>query len=518
MLRSNLDASHEPMPQGTSEHPLTGSAEGWNPVEWDAAEEKRIENWLVSTLENRHVDDSTSLVDWQAVFGKAAPIRKPNRSPSLRRDAHRGWARIRVTPHDDVVVVRILGREILRDPDIEDLHEELNDLVAAGFTRLILDFDEVQRLTSRIVGVVSLLQKSCTAGAGGMLRLCGLSGEIARVFLLAGLGSTIPIDISVRAALEATWPEVPHPRPLPVGILLPLLEMATKPSGTPGMKSVTSLVAPVEDGSAARLRVRLRPLSGQARARVKSVLGHSIVIGRDPTCDVQIADDTVSRRHASLEVRGRRVLLRDLGSRNGTRINGEAISREERDLAEGDRIDVGSFSLTVTLEPATARDVPVEDRIVDWLRTEARGPETATLDPPGDAAGATAESYAFAGEPRELGCDEIPVENVDGVLVLKPVMARIEDETHVVVLRETLQRLLECSTPHRVVLDLSQVTHLSSRAIGVLLAHHLRLERLGGSIRLCHVPARVHAILERARLPMLMNTFAKVDDAVITAW
>ncbi|HLJ75283.1 MAG TPA: FHA domain-containing protein [Thermoanaerobaculia bacterium] len=50
------------------------------------------------------------------------------------------------------------------------------------------------------------------------------------------------------------------------------------------------------------------------------------VLGRDPIADVQIDDSTVSRKHASIEVRGELATLRDLESKNGTFLDGEKIS------------------------------------------------------------------------------------------------------------------------------------------------------------------------------------------------
>ena len=67
-------------------------------------------------------------------------------------------------------------------------------------------------------------------------------------------------------------------------------------------------------------------------------------------------------------------------------------------------------------------------------------------------------------------------------------------------------------------MDLSQVTHFSSRAVGVLLAHFLRLDHTGGWLRLCRVNDRVLSLLEQIRLPMLLETYIGIDEAVLTSW
>ena len=68
-----------------------------------------------------------------------------------------------------------------------------------------------------------------------------------------------------------------------------------------------------------------------------------LVIGRLPECGVVLADSNVSRRHAELRRAGDSVVLTDLGSTNGTRVNGAPI--RERVLVSGDEVSVGSTRL-----------------------------------------------------------------------------------------------------------------------------------------------------------------------------
>jgi len=63
-------------------------------------------------------------------------------------------------------------------------------------------------------------------------------------------------------------------------------------------------------------------------------------IGRDPNNDACLQDDLVSRKHAEIQLQKGRAVLRDLKSRNGTFVNGEAVS--EKVLRHGDVIKVGS--------------------------------------------------------------------------------------------------------------------------------------------------------------------------------
>lgn len=66
----------------------------------------------------------------------------------------------------------------------------------------------------------------------------------------------------------------------------------------------------------------------------------SIIAGRSTEADLVLADDAVSRKHARFHGARGRVWVRDLGSRNGTLVNGVRV--EHQCLREGDRIAIGS--------------------------------------------------------------------------------------------------------------------------------------------------------------------------------
>ncbi|HZD67230.1 MAG TPA: DUF3662 and FHA domain-containing protein [Acidimicrobiales bacterium] len=70
-----------------------------------------------------------------------------------------------------------------------------------------------------------------------------------------------------------------------------------------------------------------------------------IVLGRLHSCTVVIEDPNVSRRHAEItrDQREDAVVLTDLGSTNGTRVNGEKVTRHR--LRDGDKITLGTTSL-----------------------------------------------------------------------------------------------------------------------------------------------------------------------------
>src|SRR5262245_13687873 len=85
-----------------------------------------------------------------------------------------------------------------------------------------------------------------------------------------------------------------------------------------------------------------------SRPRVPSlalprVEGVRVVVGRAPECDCVVPDDCASRRHAELWRERGRWFLRDLGSLNGTRLNGALVSGRV-EVRGGDRVSLGGAS------------------------------------------------------------------------------------------------------------------------------------------------------------------------------
>ena len=69
-------------------------------------------------------------------------------------------------------------------------------------------------------------------------------------------------------------------------------------------------------------------------------------IGRDEGADVQLPDKTISRRHAALRIEGETAVVEDLGSSNGTFVNGTRVD-DPRRLREGDSLQLGATILEV---------------------------------------------------------------------------------------------------------------------------------------------------------------------------
>jgi len=83
-------------------------------------------------------------------------------------------------------------------------------------------------------------------------------------------------------------------------------------------------------------------------------MNREIIIGRSSDLDMVLVEDMVSRRHAKITTSDMDVFIQDLGSTNGTFVNGEKISRSR--LTEGDRILVGTSIIKMVAVDQVASD------------------------------------------------------------------------------------------------------------------------------------------------------------------
>jgi hypothetical protein len=139
---------------------------------------------------------------------------------------------------------------------------------------------------------------------------------------------TPPQSVSIQAA----------PAPVPASPLAPPVPDAM-PSGTmvyrPQAADLPESIPPPEPE---RELVTLT-LGGRAHP----ITSRGVVIGRSRECDLRVADGNASRRHAEVVQEGATYVVVDLGSTNGTELNGRRITREK--LTDGDRITIGATNL-----------------------------------------------------------------------------------------------------------------------------------------------------------------------------
>ena len=99
--------------------------------------------------------------------------------------------------------------------------------------------------------------------------------------------------------------------------------------------------------------------------------GSPLVVGRAPNSDIPIFDPTISRRHAEIDCESAGFAVRDLGSSNGTYVNGERVT--QRALAPGDVLTFGKVSFRVMEAPELPTPPP---RPVPAHPTPDTGPRT----------------------------------------------------------------------------------------------------------------------------------------------
>ncbi len=84
----------------------------------------------------------------------------------------------------------------------------------------------------------------------------------------------------------------------------------------------------------------LRVVQGEDVDRQYELAEGEVFVGRDPSCQIVIPDDSVSRRHARLVVKNDSCVIEDLQSRNGTFVNGQKTEGRRR-LVNHDRVEIG---------------------------------------------------------------------------------------------------------------------------------------------------------------------------------
>src|SRR5450755_1786842 len=116
------------------------------------------------------------------------------------------------------------------------------------------------------------------------------------------------------------------------GASAPTDSTATKPA-----------VPPESDREQKRNLAYLVVLAGVSAGEMFKLQADKTVVGRGPTVGVRLNDEGVSREHCQFMREGEKIIVVDLGSTNGTFVNGIKVDRKE--LADGDKIMVGSTTI-----------------------------------------------------------------------------------------------------------------------------------------------------------------------------
>ncbi len=125
------------------------------------------------------------------------------------------------------------------------------------------------------------------------------------------------------------------------------------------------------------LAADLRVMSGSHSGDVISLLRKKFLIGREQDCHLRPNSEMVSRHHCAFSVDDFSVRIRDLGSTNGTLVNGQRI-RSEVVLEDGDRIVIGNLDFVIEI---SGKQRPAEDSVVGTATAVLGVQETQANDP-----------------------------------------------------------------------------------------------------------------------------------------
>jgi predicted component of type VI protein secretion system len=171
------------------------------------------------------------------------------------------------------------------------------------------------------------------------------------------------------------------------------------------------------------MRVQLVVVQGKPEGKVIPLVGPTFKIGRGETCHLRPNSEQVSREHAEFSLTTDTVSVKDLGSRNGTLVNGKAITDVCR-LNDQDLVQVGPLTFAVSIQGVPAAVKPAapapaakgspddvsNDDIEAWLVGDSQNP--APERPSGVYGGDTITITAFkdsaAGKPAAPA--PVPVE------------------------------------------------------------------------------------------------------------
>lgn len=135
----------------------------------------------------------------------------------------------------------------------------------------------------------------------------------------------------------------------------------------------------------------LRWSDAEGVAQERELPQGELILGRSSSCGLVLPDQKISHQHARLRVDGQSVLIEDLGSRNGTFVNGERV--ESADLGVGDEIRLGDTTIRLMTPGIEETRVAASAEGTVVLDTRVRDPDaTQILAPVAPAAPAPRET------------------------------------------------------------------------------------------------------------------------------
>lgn len=106
------------------------------------------------------------------------------------------------------------------------------------------------------------------------------------------------------------------------------------------------------------MKVSLVVADGVHQGKVIPIKVAQFIIGRDPKCHLRPSSPSISKQHCVFFVTGDKVVLRDLGSTNGTFVNEQPLQGGQIELHNGDQLKIGPLAFTMGIERGVAVDKP----------------------------------------------------------------------------------------------------------------------------------------------------------------
>jgi hypothetical protein len=182
---------------------------------------------------------------------------------------------------------------------------------------------------------------------GPKLRLGTASVSKPAVFIAeipaAAISASPAAKTAASPSLSRPEPSVPMPQEIVQPISMPSIQL----TATKAMPSTAQMRSTQEEALLRKHKLIL--VSGEDRTQRFKIARASSLIGRNPACDINLNRASVSRQHCLLHLTDRGLHLKDLGTTNGTKVNGIALT--EGYVNPGDKLTIGHELFILEKDP-----------------------------------------------------------------------------------------------------------------------------------------------------------------------
>jgi predicted component of type VI protein secretion system len=120
------------------------------------------------------------------------------------------------------------------------------------------------------------------------------------------------------------------------------------------------------------MQVLLKIIGGKHAGREIKISVPKFIIGRGDGAHLKPASDMVSRKHCQIEIKDGKVIVSDMGSRNGSFVNGQQLTQPHT-ARSGDKIRIGRLQFELVIDPVKAgiKKPKIKDAVEAAARTTA---------------------------------------------------------------------------------------------------------------------------------------------------